>query len=290
MENPLSEGELLKVSDKIDNLSNDDLVIRLANGEKTKPLRVEVYATKGTMVTPVEKHRVPLQIFKVIGKITMFIDLSHPLFTEMGILPEQIVASETAMYLYDEWRSLAGSPEHNLSILTWEILQANWKDELGLTPDAIAKEAQALLDNILLRLQETMTAEDSSYYFGELTDVEKKALTNNLLNAGVDLPEISTLKENGGYLVYVPYTFIMTMFNQNPDDFFGGKVWKTSLVSGGEELLGKENIEEFRSKLIGQYKNYLQDLISYTQNKYTDTITMKRIKLSVEFLHRGMVE
>lgn len=290
MENPLSEGELLKVSDKVDNLSNDDLVIRLANGEKTKPLRVEVYATKGTMNTPVEKRHVPLQIFKVIGKLTMFIDLSHPLFTEMGMSPEQVVASETAMYLYDEWRSLAGNPEHNLSVLTWEILQTNWKDELGLTPDAVAKEAQALLESVLLRLKETMAPKDSSYYFGELTDTEKKALTNNLLSAGVDLPEISELKENGGYLAYVPHTFIMTMFDQNPDDFFGGKVWKTSLVSGGEELLGKENIEEFRSKLIGQYRNYLQDLISYTQNKYTDTITMKRVKLSVEFLHRSMVE
>lgn len=290
MENPLSEGELLKVSDKMDSLSNDDLVIRLANGEKTKPLRVEVYATKGTMVTPVEKHRVPLQIFKVIGKLTMFIDLSHPLFTEMGISSEQIVASETAMYLYDEWRSLAGNPEHNLSILTWEILQANWKDELDLTPDAIVKEVQALLDNVLLRLKETMGAEDSSYYFGELTAGEKKVLTNNLINAGIELANLSPLIDSGEYLVFVPYTFIMTMFNQNPDDFFGGKVWKTSLISGGEELLGKENIEEFRSKLIGQYRNYLQDLISYTQNKYTDTITMKRVKLSVEFLNRSLVE
>ncbi|WP_287683154.1 ATP-binding protein [Bacteroides sp.] len=290
MENPLSEGELLKVSDKMDGLSNEDLVIQLANGEKTKPLWVEVYATKGAMVTPLDKHRVPLQIFKVIGKLTMFIDLSHPLFTEMGMSAEQVVASETAMYLYDEWRSLAGNPEHNLSVLTWAILQANWKDELDLTPDTVAREAQDLLDTILQRLKETMAATDSSYYFEELTDTEKKVLTNNLINNGVDLTEIGTLKETGGYLTYVPYSFIMTVFNQNPDDFFGGKVWRTSLVSGGEELLGKENIEEFRNKLIGQYRNYLQDLISYTQNKYTDTITMKRVKLSVEFLQRSMVE
>lgn len=242
------------------------------------------------MVTPLDKHRVPLQIFKVIGKLTMFIDLSHPLFTEMGMSAEQVVASETAMYLYDEWRSLAGNPEHNLSVLTWAILQANWKDELDLTPDTVAREAQDLLDTILQRLKETMAATDSSYYFEELTDTEKKVLTNNLINNGVDLTEIGTLKETGGYLTYVPYSFIMTVFNQNPDDFFGGKVWRTSLVSGGEELLGKENIEEFRNKLIGQYRNYLQDLISYTQNKYTDTITMKRVKLSVEFLQRSMVE
>jgi hypothetical protein len=290
MENPLSEGELLKVSDKMDGLSNDDLVIRLANGEKTKPLHVDVYATKGNMVTPVEKRSVPLQIFKVVGRLSIFIDLSHPFFTEMGVSPEQVVASETAMYLYDEWRSLAGNPEHNLSVLTWEILRTNWKDELGLTPDNVLKESQALLDGVLVRLKENVAVKDSSYYFDELTDTEKKALTNNLINNGVELTEIVTLKDNGGYLLYVPYTFIMTMFNQNPDDFFGGKVWKTSLVSGGEEFLGKDNIEEFRNKLIGQYKNYLQDLVSYTQNKYTDTITMKRVKLSVEFLQRSMVE
>ncbi len=290
MEHPLSEGELLKASDKVDELSNDDLVIRLANGEKTKPLRIEVYSTKGTMVTPIDKHRVPLQIFKEIGKLTMFIDFSHSLFTEMEISAEQVVASETAMYLFDEWRSLAGNPEHNLSVLTWQILQANWKDELDLTPDSVVREVQETLDAILQRLKDSMAAKDSSYYFDELSDVEKKELSNNLINNGVDLTEIGRLKDSGAYFAYVPYTFIMTIYDQSPDDFFGGKVWTTSLVSGGEDLLGRENIEEIRGKLIGQYRSYLQDLISYTQNKYADTITMKRVRLSVQFLQRSMVD
>ena len=219
----------------------------------------------------------------------VLIDLSHPLFSEMGIAAEQVVASETAMYLYDEWRSLAGNPEHNLSVLTWEILQANWKDELDLTPDAVVREVQGILDNILQRIKDSMSTVDSSYYFDELTDAEKRVLTNNLISNGVDLTQIAALKESGDYLTYVPYTFIMTIYEQNPDGFFGGKVWKTSLASGGEEFLGRQNVEEIRNKLIGQYRNYLQDLISYTLNKYTDTITMKRVKLSVEFLQRNTI-
>lgn len=290
MANPLSEEELLKTSNKVDWLSNDNLVIRLANGEMTKPLSVMVYSTKGQMVTPIDKARVPLQIFKVIGKITIFIDLSHPLFTEMGMPVEQVVASETAMYLYDEWRSLSGNPEHNLSVLTWEILQANWKDELDLTPDAVSDDCQDLLSAILARLQENMKPEDFPYYFDELSNTQKKELTTNLINASADIGHISDMRENGDYLKYVPADFILTIYNENPDLFFGGKVWKISLVSGGENLLGKENIEEFRRKITEQYKNYLMDLISYTGNRYSDMITMKRVKLSIEFLQRGMVE
>lgn len=290
MANPLSKEELLKVSNKIDSLSNDNLVIRLANGEMTKPLNVTVYSTKGQMVTPIDKARVPLQIFKEIGKISIFIDLSHSLFTGMGMPVEQIVASEIAMYLYDEWRILASNPEHNLSILTWEILQANWKDELDLTPDAVFNDCQDLLSAILAKLQESIETEDFPYYFDELTNTQKKELTTNLINAGADIGQITDMRKNGDYLKFVPADFILTIYDESPDLFFGGKVWKTSLVSVGEDLLGKENLEEFRRKMTEQYKNYLRDLISYTNNRYSDMITMKRVKLSIEFLQRRMVE
>ena len=288
--NPLSEEELKNNSDKVDELSNNELVINIADDVRTNPLRVEVYATKKSILTPIENRPLPLQVFKNIGAIKVFLDLNHPMFSTMDVIPEQVVASEVAMYLYDEWRSNAGKPEHNLSIITYKVLEANWKDELELSPDYVSKDAMDLLDDILERIRLNISNEEKAYYYSELSDTDKKALTNALINDGIALESIGILKESGDYLKYVPYSFIMTIFDQSPDLFFDGNVWKQSLASDSAELLGRENVEEFQNKVIGQYKGCLQDLIDYCENKYVDMITMKRVKLSVEFLRRGMME
>lgn len=51
-----------------------------------------------------------------------------------------------------------------------------------------------------------------------------------LIQNGVDLSNIGELKLNGEYLKYTPFSFIYTLFQEEPDIFFDGKVWKTSLA------------------------------------------------------------
>ena len=64
---------------------------------------------------------------------------------------------------------------------------------------------------------------------------------------------------------------------------------KHSLAIGGEELLGEDNILSMREKLIRQYENCLHDVLQFLENKYSDTITLQRVKLSIEFLRKEMV-
>lgn len=71
--------------------------------------------------------------------------------------------------------------------------------------------------------------------------------------------------------------------------FFGGKVWEVSLAKGGEELLGHDIVEQAREKIIWQYENYLQDVVIFAENKYNDMLTLQRVKLSIEFLRKGLV-
>lgn len=285
---PLSKEELLSHSDKDDSLSSDGLKVKLADGSMSNSLQIDVYSVQKQMLPPGSKETIPLVISKEIGKLTVFVDLSHPFFTKCTLSKEQLIASEIAMYLYDEKRNLASFAEHNLSNLTWSVLQANWKEAVELNKESVLKEANDLLDELRSHLTELLNT-SGSIYFDELTDEEKKKLTASLIQQGVDLSSIGELKDNGDYLLYAPYSFLMTLYHETPDSFFGGGIWNVSLASGGEDLLGSENVASAREKIIKQYENSLQDVIIFSENQYSDTTTLQRVKLSIEFLRKDMV-
>lgn len=284
---PLSKDELLANSDKVDSLSSDGIAITLADGSRSNLVKVDVYSTHHPMVVPLSKETKPLIIHKEIGKLAIFIDLAHPFFTNCSLSQEQLVASEIAMYLYQEKMNLASYREHNLSCLTWAVLQANWKDTIEIRFETILQDVEELLRDLMARVKDNL-GNDASIYFDDLSDDQKRKLTNSLIQHGVDLSTISTLKDSGKYLDYVPYSFIMTIFDEEPDMFFGGKVWTISLANGGEDLLGHDIVAQAREKIISQYRNYLQDVVSFAENKYNDRLTLQRVRLSVQFLRNGV--
>ena len=285
---PMAKEVLLESSDKVDSLSVDALAITLADGTKSNPIKAEVYATHEPIIPPFGGEPKLLVIYKDMGKMSIFIDFSHPMFTRSGLSKEQVVASEIALYLYQERMNLANNPEHNLSNLTWQVLEAGWKDTVEISPDTVIKEAQDFLDDVRLRLIDSLSVEDASMYFDDLTDDQKRQLTDNLIRNGIDLSTIGELKASGGYIQYAPYNFILTLFAEDPDSFFGGKVWSVSLASGGEELLGTDIVAQVRRKIIAQYENYLHDVVNFVDNKFSDMLTVHRVQLSIDFLRKGM--
>ena len=104
------------------------------------------------------------------------------------------------------------------------------------------------------------------------------------------MSSIGSLKENGEFLLNAPYSFLLTLYHETPDSFFGGGIWSVSLASGGEALLGSDNVARAREKIIRQYENSLQDVITFAENQYSDATTLQRVKLSIEFLRKEMVE
>lgn len=284
---PLSKEELSTNSDKVDSLSCDNLNVKLADGSQSKPIKVDVYATHKPMVSPLSDEATPLVIYKEIGKLMMFVDFTHPYFTKCGLSKEQLIASEVAMYLYQERMNLASKPEHNLSNLTWSVLQTNWADEVEINFDSILCDANDFLCELRRKVMINLGSE-ASMYFDDLTVEQKKDLTNSLIQNGVDLSSIGDLKSTGNYLEYCPFSFLMTIYHEDPDLFFGGKIWTISLACGGEELLGHDVVAQARSKIISQYENYLQDVVFFSDNKYNDLLTLRRIKLSIEFLRKGL--
>lgn len=284
---PLSKEELLKNSDKVDYLSKEGLSIKLADGSRSNAVQVVVFASQKPLIAPMSNVSEPLIIHKEIGKLCIFVDFSHPYFTKCGLSKEQLIASEVAMYLYQERMNLANYTEHNLSNLTWSVLQANWKDSVEINYENIYSDAQELLNEIRSRITANL-GKDAAIYFDDLSNEQKKELTNELIQNGVDLSSIGILKDTGQYLNYCPYNFLLTIYHEDSDVFFGGHVWNTSLVCGGEDLLGHEIIAQARNKIVSQYENYLQDIILFLENKYNDMLTLQRVKLSIEFLKKGL--
>lgn len=286
--NPLTKEELLRNSDKIDGLSNPFLVVQLADGTSSTPLNVEIYAVKTSMIT-FRGEILPVLVFKDIGNITLFIDKSHRIFSKCGVKAEQIIASEIAMYLYDEKRNLVNYIEHNLSNLAWKVIQGEWIDTLELNPDVVANEARLLLSEIRDRIKITL-GKEAEYYFDELSSEQKKEITNSMIENNIDLSRIGNLKISGDYLEYAPYDFISILYASVPESFFNGGVWDIDYSSKGEEILGKEIVEDAKQKLRNQYANCLEDVISFEKNRYSDITALERVRLSIQFLYKRMVQ
>ena len=284
---PLSKDELLAHADKDDSLSADALSVKLADGSLSNPVHLEVYSTHSSMVTPITNVREPLVIHKEIGKLTIFVDYSHPFFTRCILSREQLIASEVAMYIYQERMNLASYSEHNLSNLTWSVLETNWKDAVELDFEVIFKDATDLLCDIQTRVKDAL-ASSAELYFDELSIEEKRQMTNALIQKGIDLSLIADLKKSGEYISYTPFSFLMKIYTEEPDSFFGGKVWNTTLVSGGEDLLGPDIVAVAKAKILDQYENYLKNLIIFAENRYSDMLTLESARLSIQFLRKDM--
>ncbi len=284
---PLSKDELLAHSDKDDSLSADALSIKLADGSLSNPVHLEVYSTHSPMVTPMTNVREPLVIHKEIGKLTIFVDYSHPFFTRCILSREQLIASEVAMYIYQERMNLASYSEHNLSNLTWSVLETNWKDAVELDFEVIYKDATDLLRDIQTRVKDALGS-GAELYFDELSMEEKRQMTNALIQKGIDLSLIADLKKSGEYIAHTPFSFLLKIYAEEPDSFFGGKVWNTMLVSGGEDLLGPDIVAAAKVKILDQYGNYLKNLIIFAENRYSDMLTLESARLSIQFLRKDM--
>lgn len=284
---PLSTEELLAHSDKDDSLSSEAFSIKLSDGSMSNAIQLEVYSTHSPIVAPGTNTREPIIIHKEMGKIIIFVDNSHPFFTRCTLSKEQLIASEIAMYIYDERRNLTSFAEHNLSNLTWSILETKWKENVEIDFDTIFKDATDLLHDIQVRIKDSLGV-DADLFFDELTIDDKKDMINMLIQKGVDLSSIAELKKSGEFISYTPFSFLLRIYSEEPEIFFGGKVWNTNLISGGEELLGMEIVAEAKAKIVDQYGNYLKNLIIFVDNRYSDMLTLESAKLSIQFLRKDL--
>lgn len=145
--NPLSEDELLKHAIKDDELSIEDLSIRLANGCSSNSFSLRTYYSDKPLTLPTNE-RLPIILFKKIGCINVVIDKTHPLYNLRGMSPVEVLASEAAAYIFDLNRNLIELPGHSISNITWQIIRTYWIDKVEINEESISKKCSSLLKSI----------------------------------------------------------------------------------------------------------------------------------------------
>lgn len=237
---PVSYDALLADSMKDDELSAATLSILLANGDKSTPLEFSTYATSRQMMNWRTKESTPLVVHKKIDNISIFVDKTHPLFTTYGIPIEQVVASELAKYILDGNMSLATSPFHTLTTLSWEIIRDRWNEQLKLDSSTVVDDARSLIGEIAKRLQ-AVHGPTLKEYIDQMSDDQRKDFTDEIAKSGM-LSNIAGLMESGAFISYSPASFILTLYQADPDLFFDGVVWKTEMGELPEGFLDSDTV------------------------------------------------
>lgn len=286
---PVSYETLMTCSMKDDDLSTATLAIVLANGDKSVPVDLETYATNRQMVSWKTKESTPVAVFKKIDKITVFVDKTHPLFLTYGIPIEQIVAYEVAKYIYDGNMSLATSPFHNLTLLSWEVIRERWDDQLKVDATTIIDDAKGLISEIAKRLQAAHGSELKDYA-DQMTDDQRKALTDEVAKTNM-LFNFASLKESGAYVSYAPASFILTLYQADPDLFFDGVVWNVESIGVLDGFLDPASIAKANQSARDQYKISLECVVRFLEGHTRDDHDYLDFTRAAEsFLRNHMVE
>lgn len=210
--------------------------------------------------------------------LTVFVDLSHPVFSSSGLRPEYLIASEAAQYLYQLHPEMHGKPGYTVAVITAELLMQGWGDAVTDNPDTVRDEIRRLFSDIVERILDDPNASD---YYDEMAEAEQTYMVKEMISAGVDLAELGRMK-SGGYLKYCSRDAVADFFGKYPSSWFGGRVWSDPWPS--EKELGTVVAGKLQDDLRLKYLRCLQDCASYLQYEQPEQLLVVRARAAAEFL------
>jgi hypothetical protein len=285
--NALSEEALFGVSNRSDGLSLSGLTVPLSDGSHSQPIDVEVYVTRGPLQHPLKNKRVCAVVVKG-DSIRLFLDLAHPLFASYRTRPEDVVAFETALYVYDANRRLLGGDGHalhSLTYLAWNVLQS-WRERLEASDERLREEASGFWRQLREQLRE-IVADAGDDFYGELSAAEQSALASAIVGAGHDLSKFPELRKTGKYLAYLPVGAVVRLFERIPEAFFDGRFWSTAYVTLPD--LPDAFLQEERRRLRTLFGSALRDAADLIANVSPDPLLRERARSSLALLRSRQV-
>jgi hypothetical protein len=275
-ENPASVEVLRRSAQALPDLSFEARVFELADGHRSEPLTLSVFRT-GTLKPVWNGPPVPTLAARSAGAIELFVDVGHPLFTQLGVHPEEAVAIEAAQYLHSMRSDLAGRPAHSVPNIAAQVLADVWGDALSAGPEKVQDEIRALFATVADRLEGNVDASD---FYDELDQFELREIADRLISAGA-LDQLSDLRASGGYLRYAPPGVIAKLFAHTPDSWFGS-VWRDQLPDA--ERVGAAAAENARTQIVGTLKRCLEDCAEYLRFTTSDAAIVARARASRDYL------
>ena len=286
-EHPASMTYLTQNADKDDELSIPGCSVTLTDGSHSSPIDVVSFVTRVPIETSWQGPRVPLLAFKG-EQVDIFIDKSHPLFRTYRMRAEPMIAAEVAQFLYETNRRLLSqqnSAAHNVSNLTWLILQKRWADALEDSADDIKDDIRHLFEAIRGRLP-TLTRDKAEDLFDDLSEGQKKIMVSRMLGRNLDISKLGQMKSTGEYLPYVDEETVVEIFRKLPAVFFDGGVW--NMAYSGITDLPEPVLLEAQARIVAKHLNCLEDCAGFLNYDTPENLISQRARASVDFLLQGL--
>lgn len=286
--NPLSEDELIAVSNKDDELSIDACSVRLADGNNSDPLDVDAYVTNNSILQWGDSEAIPMHVVAHAAKVLIFVDRNHPTFTEFGLSPEQMVADQVANIIHRSNGRLTGShPDfHTVPLISWSILRSRWGNSLNSSAEKTRSDALVFFDDVRDRMQTNMKTVAPDLY-DELNDSDRRDLVERLLEEQIDPAMLSAMKADGSYMRFLSVEAIVLLINRQPNVFLDDAVWSWSTSVSGE--VSEADAQLFTIRFVAQLKNWIEDAALFLQTSSPSIDQSKRTKLSLTMLGNRFV-
>jgi hypothetical protein len=286
----LSLERLLSHSSKSDELSIPACTVPLADGSHTSPLDVETYVSREPIIPRYKAKSIPLYAIKTPERVKFFVDLNHALFKSLRLRPEQMIASEVALVVYDANRRLSGKQHeglHTLSTLCWQILQSRWQATMEDSADRLRADITDFFTALRERLPNILDGRAEDIY-DDLNESQQKKMVDNILGGGMDLLKLPEMKKSGQYLHFIDESLIAALFKDNASAFFDGRFWKDAWGGLGLSNLPSNVVEDVHHRTKSLYLNCLEDLIGYLRHRQPDAIVMQRARASLLLLQQKL--
>lgn len=280
IQNPFSLETLKANSEQSESLSISELHVEQADGTPSQKFNL---LTSTANLQNGELH-LPMVSFGSATPRTqeIFIDKSHPVFRTMQVHPEHAIALECASRLYAEGMEMAHMPGHTVANLQFKILQKYWEGVLLDDPEEVRRSIHSLLDDIREKMPSALAglAED---IFKDLSDSEIKAMIADIQTADADVEQIASEEQRaaGDFMRHIPPEAVVSILKHYPDRFFDGKIWHTHWA-----LLGipPQAADLARKEVVKNYLNCLEDCVDFLRYRQPRSLTLRRARLSHEFL------
>jgi ribosomal protein L40E len=285
---PLSHDYLLQNSNKADDLSIPGCSVLLADGTYNAAIDVETFLTNAPIITPQGNKRLPSVTFKG-EKIEIFLDGSHPLFKAFRTRPEQLVASEVALYLYENNRRFFAQQyqrQHTLSAIAWAVLSSRWSGTLEDNAEIVRESIKAFFKLLRDRLP-ALLGTAAPDYFTDLNEGQLKQLVDKMLDQGEDITKIEEMRLTGGYLRFIDEDVIVEIVSRAPAYFFDGGFWDLPYEQLPPLLSGVK--QQVQQRTRSTYLNCLEDIAGFLKNRDPETILVQRARASLDFLQQKVV-
>jgi hypothetical protein len=286
--NPLSKEFLLEHSNKSDDLSIPGCSVLLADGTYSSPIDVDTYVTQAPILSPRRSLSIPIIVFKE-ERIHAFVDKAHPLFRSYRIQPEQVIASEVALYIHTLNSRLTSKEyfgHHELSGIAWSIVQERWSTQLEDTPERVRTDITAFFSSLRERLPE-LIGEGVSDFFDDLDDEEKKGVIEKMLRQGIDISELGKMKTSGKYTRYLEASSLVNIFRRAPEFFFDRRFWEDTYSRMDD--IPQNIMENAQVRIRTIYLDCLADIARFLEYLDPDPIIVQRARASLGFLQQRIV-